>query len=149
EYLNEGKNIIHDVVSFSGAQNDIELDFAFQFTGSYAENTHSFVNHVRTKDGGTHEIGAKTAITRTFNEYARRNEIIKEKDKNLDGNDLREGLTAIISVRVPEELLQFEGQTKGRLGTTEVRSIVDAIVSEKLTFFLEENREIAQKLLTK
>src|SRR5690625_4598356 len=110
---------------------------------------HSFVNHVRTKDRGTHEVGARTAITRTFNEYARRNDFLKEKDKNLDGNDIREGLTAIVSIRVPEALLQFEGQTKGRLGTTEVRSVVDAIVSEKLSYFLEENREIAQKLLEK
>src|SRR5690606_1429516 len=101
------------------------------------------------KDGGTHEVGARAAITRTFNDYARRNEVLKEKDKNLEGNDIREGLTAIVSVRVPEELLQFEGQTKGRLGTTEVRSVVDAIVSEKLAYFLEENREIATKLLEK
>ncbi|WP_442961181.1 DNA topoisomerase IV subunit B [Pseudogracilibacillus sp. SO30301A] len=146
-YLNEGKDAFHDVISFSGEQNGIELDFAFQFSDSYVENMHSFVNHVRTKDGGTHEVGARAAITRTFNEYARRNEFLKEKDKNLDGNDIREGLTAIVSVRVPEELLQFEGQTKGRLGTTEVRSVVDAIVSEKLAYFLEENGDTAKKLL--
>src|SRR5690625_5790224 len=90
---------------------------------------HSFVNHVRTKDGGTHEIGARTAITRTFNDYARRHEVLKEKDKNIDGKDIREGLTAVISVRIPEELLQFEGQTKGRLGTPEARSTVDSIIS--------------------
>jgi topoisomerase-4 subunit B len=148
-YLNEGKDVVHDVVSFSGKQDEIELDFAFQFSESYVENIHSFVNHVRTKDGGTHEVGAKTAMTRTFNDYARRNELLKEKDKNLDGNDLREGLTAIVSVRVPEELLQFEGQTKGRLGTVEVRSVVDAVISEKLTFYLEENREIAKGLIAK
>ncbi len=146
-YLNEGKDAFHDVISFSGEQNGIELDFAFQFSDSYVENMHSFVNHVRTKDGGTHEVGARAAITRTFNEYARRNEFLKEKDKNLEGNDIREGLTAIVSVRVPEELLQFEGQTKGRLGTTEVRSVVDAIVSEKLAYFLEENGDTAKKLL--
>lgn len=148
-YLNEGKDALHDVLSFSGAEEKIEVDFAFQFTDSYVENIHSFVNHVRTKDGGTHEVGARSAITRTFNEYARKNEILKEKDKNLDGNDIREGLTAVVSVRVPEELLQFEGQTKGRLGTTEVRSVVDSVVSERLTFFLEENREIAKALLAK
>lgn len=148
-YLNEGKDGLHDVVSFSGKQADIELDFAFQFADTYVENMHSFVNHVRTKDGGTHEVGARTAITRTFNEYARRNQLLKEKDKNLEGNDLREGLTAIVSVRVPEALLQFEGQTKGRLGTAEVRSVVDAVVSEKLTFYLEENRETAKILLQK
>lgn len=148
-YLNEGKDGLHDVVSFSGTQEEIEMDFAFQFTESYSENIHSFVNHVRTKDGGTHEVGAKTAITRTFNEYARRQGFLKEKDKNLDGGDLREGLTAVISVRVPEALLQFEGQTKGRLGTPEVRSAVDKIVAEKLSFFLQENSKIANDLVTK
>ena len=147
EYLNEGKDALHDIVSFSGSQDKIELDFAFQFTDSYVENMHSFVNHVRTKDGGTHEVGARAAITRSFNDFARKNEFLKEKDKNLDGNDIREGLTAIVSVRVPEELLQFEGQTKGRLGTTEVRTVVDQIVSEKLAFFLEENRDVAKKLI--
>src|SRR5699024_5919805 len=121
-YLNEGKDGLHEVLSFSGKAEKIEVDFAFQFTNSFVENMHSFVNQVRTKDGGTHEVGARTAITRTFNEYARKNNFLKEKDKNLDGNDIREGLTAIVSVRVPEELLQFEGQTKGRLGTSEVRS---------------------------
>ena len=149
EYLNEGKDSFHEVISFSGSQDKIELDFAFQFTDSYVENIHSFVNHVRTKDGGTHEVGAKTAITRTFNDYARKNGFLKEKDKNLDGNDIREGLTAVVSVRVPEELLQFEGQTKGRLGTIEVRSVVDQIISEKLTFFLEEHRDVAKKLIDK
>ena len=149
EYLNEGKDGVHDVVTFSGEQQGIEVDFAFQFSDSYVENMHSFVNHVRTKDGGTHEVGARTAITRTFNEYARRNDFLKEKDKNLDGNDIREGLTAIVSIRVPEALLQFEGQTKGRLGTAEARSVVDSVVSEKLTYFLEENRDIAKSLVTK
>lgn len=147
EYLNEGKDPMHDVISFTGKDNDIEVDIALQFTDSYVENMHSFVNNVRTKDGGTHEVGARTAITRTFNDYARRNDILKEKDKNLDGNDIREGLTAIISVRVPEKFLQFEGQTKGRLGTPEVRSVVDQVVSEKLTYFLEENRKVATALL--
>lgn len=147
DYLNEGKDPMHEVISFTGKDNDIEVDIALQFTDSYVENMHSFVNNVRTKDGGTHEVGARTAITRTFNDYARRNDILKEKDKNLDGNDIREGLTAIISVRVPEKFLQFEGQTKGRLGTPEVRSVVDQVVSEKLTYFLEENRQVATALL--
>ena len=148
EYLNEGKDGLHDIISFTGKQ-DIEVDFAFQFNDGYAENMHSFVNHVRTKDGGTHEIGARTAITRTFNDYARRHGILKEKDKNLEGKDIREGLTAVVSVRIPEELLQFEGQTKGRLGTAEARSTVDSIVSEKMNYFLEENNEIATQLATK
>src|SRR5690625_2441466 len=149
QYVNEGKDALHDVVSFSSEQDDMEVSFAFQFTDSYVENMHSFVNNVRTKDGGTHEIGARAAITRTFNDYARRNDLLKEKDKNLDGNDIREGLTAIVSVLIPEKLLQFEGQTKGRLGTPEARSAVDAIVSEKMAFFLEENRDVAMKLIEK
>lgn len=148
KYLNEGKDGLHDVISFTGKE-DIEVDFGFQFNDGYAENMHSFVNHVRTKDGGTHEIGARTAITRTFNEYARRHEILKDKDKNIEGKDIREGLTAVVSVRIPEELLQFEGQTKGRLGTAEARSTVDSIVSKKLNYFLEENNEIATQLLSK
>src|SRR5699024_7134936 len=147
EYLNEGKTNLHEVVFFKDQAEEIELDFAFQFTESYTENIHSFVNHVRTKDGGTHEVGAKSAFTRTFNEFAKRNQILKDKDRNIDGSDLREGLTAIISVRVPEALLEFEGQTKGRLGTTEVRSIVDRIISEKLAFYLEENGDTAKALI--
>src|SRR5690625_6434295 len=109
----------------------------------------SFVNHVRTEDGGTHEVGARTAITRTLNDYARRNDFLKEKDKNLEGSDIREGLTAIISVRIPEEKLQFEGQTKGRLGTSEARSIVDSIVSEQLNYFLLEKSNVSTILLNK
>ena len=147
-YLNEGKDALHEVVSFSG-EADLDVDFAFQFNDGYAENMHSFVNHVRTKDGGTHEIGARTAITRTMNDYARRHDLLKEKDKNLDGKDIREGLTVVVSVRIPEELLQFEGQTKGRLGTPEARSTVDAIVSEKMNYFLEENSDIAKSLIKK
>src|SRR5699024_4703296 len=147
-YLNEGKDGLHDVISFTG-KNDLEVDFAFQFNDGYAENMHSFVNHVRTKDGGTHEIGARTAITRTFNDYAKRHGILKENDKNIEGKDIREGLTAVVSVRIPEELLQFEGQTKGRLGSPEARSTVDSIISEKLNYFLEENNEVATQLLKK
>jgi len=109
----------------------------------------SFVNNVRTKDGGTHEAGAKTAMTRMFNEYARKVSLLKEKDKNLDGSDIREGLSAIVSVRVPEDLLQFEGQTKGKLGTSEARSAVDAVVSEHLAYFFEENPEVSSLLIKK
>ena len=128
---------------FEGAQNGIEVEFAFQFNDGYSENMLSFVNNVRTRDGGTHEAGAKTAMTRVFNEYARKIGLLKEKDKNLEGTDIREGLSAIISVRIPEELLQFEGQTKGKLGTSEARSAVDAVVSEHLAYFLEENPDIS------
>ncbi len=149
DYLNEGKEPLHSVVSFSGLANEIEMDLAFQFHDAYTENVLSFVNNVRTRDGGTHELGAKTAMTRIINEHARKIGLLKEKDKNLDGSDIREGFTAIISVRVPEAKLQFEGQTKSKLGTTEARSAVDAIVSEKMSYFLEENPTVANTLLKK
>lgn len=149
DYLNEGKEPLHNVVSFSGLANEIEMDLAFQFHDAYTENVLSFVNNVRTRDGGTHELGAKTAMTRIINEHARKIGLLKEKDKNLDGSDIREGFTAIISVRVPEAKLQFEGQTKSKLGTTEARSAVDAIVSEKMSYFLEENPTVANTLLKK
>nr|WP_211171098.1 DNA topoisomerase IV subunit B [Bacillus sp. DNRA2] len=148
-YLNEEKDVLHPVVSFEGSQNGIEVDFAFQFNDGYSENVLSFVNNVRTKDGGTHEAGSKTAMTRVFNDYARKVGLLKEKDKNLDGADIREGLSAIISVRIPEELLQFEGQTKGKLGTSEARSSVDSVVSEHLSYFLEENPDISTLLIKK
>ncbi len=148
-YLNEEKDVLHPVVSFEGEQNGIEVEFAFQFNDGYSENVLSFVNNVRTKDGGTHEAGAKTAMTRAFNEYARKVALLKEKDKNLDGSDIREGLTALISVRIPENLLQFEGQTKGKLGTGEARSAVDSVISENLAYFLEENPENGSLLIKK
>lgn len=148
-YLNEDKEVLHPVVSFEGIQNDIEVDFAFQFNDGYSENILSFVNNVRTKDGGTHEAGARTAMTRVVNDYARKVSLLKEKDKNLDGADIREGLTAVISVRIPESLLQFEGQTKGKLGTSEARSAVDAVVSENLAYYLEENPDISTMLIKK
>ncbi|MBR3121467.1 DNA topoisomerase IV subunit B [Oceanobacillus profundus] len=149
DYVNEEKDTLHPVVSFEGEQHGLEVEFAFQFNDGYAESMLSFVNHVRTRDGGTHESGARSAITRTFNEYARRIGTLKEKDKNLEGTDIREGLTAIISVRVPEDKLQFEGQTKGKLGTIEARSVVDAVVSENLNYFLEENPDVSGMLVKK
>lgn len=148
-YLNEGKDTLHDVVYFEGESQEIEVDFAFQYSGSYSENILSFVNNVRTKDGGTHETGAKAVLTRIFNDYARRNGLLKEKDKNLEGADIREGLAAIVSVRIPENLLQFEGQTKAKLGTPEARSAVDNVIAEKLTYFFEENGAVATQLIKK
>lgn len=149
EYLNENKDTISQVISFSGEKNNIEIDCAFQYNDGYSETILSFVNNVRTKDGGTHETGMKTAITKTFNDYARRIGLLKEKDKNLDGTDVREGLTAIVSVRIPEELLQFEGQTKGKLGTPIARTAVDNLVAEQFLYYLQENGEIGQVLVKK
>ncbi|KON69019.1 DNA topoisomerase IV subunit B [Peribacillus butanolivorans] len=148
-YLNEEKETLHSVISLEGDQNGIEVDLAFQFNDGYSENILSFVNNVRTKDGGTHEIGAKTAMTRAFNDYARKMGLLKEKDKNLEGTDIREGLSSIISVRIPEELLQFEGQTKSKLGTSEARSAVDSIVSEHLAYFFEEDPTTSALLVKK
>lgn len=149
-YLHEGKESFHKPVSFYGATlNGIALDWAFQYTDEYQENIFSFVNMVRTKDGGTHESGARTAFTKVFNEYARKNGLLREKDKNLDGSDVREGLTLIISLSIPEHLLQFEGQTKGKLGTPEAKALTEAMIYEKLTFFLEENKELATTLIKK
>ena len=135
-YLNEEKDVLHPVKYVEGSQHEIEVEFAFQFNDGYSETILSFVNNVRTRDGGTHETGAKTAMTRVFNEYARKIGLLKEKDKNLEGTDIREGLSAIVSVRIPEHLLQFEGQTKGKLGTSEARSAVDTVVSEQLLYVL-------------
>src|SRR5690625_1838638 len=148
-YLNEDKKTLHDIVAFQNEQDDIHVDFAFQFNDGYTEHMLSFVNHVRTIDGGTHESGARSAMTRTINDYARRHQLLKKNDKNLEGADIREGLTAILSIRVPEKYLQFEGQTKGRLGTSEARSAVDQVVSEKLNYFLEENPDVAKLLIDK
>lgn len=149
EYLNYEKDVLNPIISIEGINNEIEVDLAMQFTSGYQENTLSFVNLVRTSDGGSHETGFRSALTRTFNEYARKYGLLKEKDKNLEGNDVREGLSAIISIKVPEHLLQFEGQTKSKLGTPEARNVVDNIVYEKLSFYLEENKQIADVLIKK
>ncbi|REI10418.1 DNA topoisomerase IV subunit B [Staphylococcus felis] len=148
-YVNEGKEVLHDVALFQGESNGIEVDVSFQYNDQYSESIMSFVNNVRTKDGGTHEVGFKTAMTRVFNDYARRIGELKTKDKNLEGNDIREGLTAIISVRIPEQLLQFEGQTKSKLGTPEARSAVESVVAEKLPFYLEEKGQLSKALVKK
>ncbi|MDD6323154.1 MAG: DNA topoisomerase IV subunit B [Bacilli bacterium] len=149
EYLDTDKKTLHKPYDFNSIKDGINVEVAFQYTESYSENIISFVNNVKTSDGGTHEVGFKTAITRVFNDYARNNGYLKNKDKNFEGPDTREGLTAIISLQIPEELLQFEGQTKGKLGTPLARTIVDSITTEKMQFFLEENKEIATKILEK
>lgn len=148
-YLNEDKDTLGEVMYFDGTKDKIEVEVAAQYNDGYSENLMSFVNNVRTKDGGTHEAGMKSAWTKAFNEYARKLGLLKDKDRNLEGSDVREGLSGVISVRIPEELLQFEGQTKGKLGTPEARSIVDSVLSEKLGFYLMENGEFAQELVRK
>ncbi len=149
EYVNANKKPYHPSSFFEGKANGIEVEVAFQFTDAYSENIVSFVNNVRTKDGGTHETGFKTAFTKTFNEYARRMSFLKERDASLEGADIREGLTVILSVRIPENLLQFEGQTKNKLGTAEARPSVDSVVSERLNTYLTENPKVAEKLIKK
>lgn len=149
QYLNEEKDTLSPIVDFDSTVDGVETEFAFQYNDGYSETVLSFVNNVRTKDGGTHEVGMKSALTKAFNEYARKVGLLKDKDKNLEGSDVREGLTAIISLRIPEEILQFEGQTKDKLGTPSARGIVDNTISEQLGFFLTENGEIAQELIRK
>lgn len=149
QYLNEEKDTLSPIVDFDSTVDGVETEFAFQYNDGYSETVLSFVNNVRTKDGGTHEVGMKSALTKAFNEYARKVGLLKDKDKNLEGSDVREGLTAIISLRIPEEILQFEGQTKDKLGTPAARGIVDNTISEQLGFFLTENGEIAQELIRK
>ncbi len=148
EYINEGKNTLHKVIHFEGTKNSIEVEIAMQYTDSYNESIESFVNNVKTGDGGSHEVGFKTGITKAFNDYAKNNGILK-KDQSLEGGDVREGLSAVISLKIPEALLQFEGQTKGKLGTPEARSVTESVTYEHLKFFLEENKEAALTILNK
>ena len=149
EYMNEEKTPLHKVINFSGRKNGIEVEVAMQYTNSYNEEILSFVNNVKTGDGGTHEVGFKTGITKVFNDYLKNNNLVKGKDGLLDGADVREGLSAVISLKIPEELLQFEGQTKGKLGTPEARNVTDSIVYDNLQFFLEENKEVALSIIEK
>lgn len=149
DYMNYEKKILHKTVSFDDVSNPIEVEIAFQFTDGYQENLISFVNLVRTGDGGTHETGFRSGFTKVFNEYARKYGLLKQKDKNLEGSDVREGLTAVISIKVSESLLQFEGQTKSKLGSPEARNIVENVVYEQVNYFLEENKEVANQLVGK
>ncbi|MBU5672429.1 DNA topoisomerase IV subunit B [Paenibacillus brevis] len=147
EFLNDGKDVLHEVVHFYAERDDIEVEVALQYNAGYTETLVSFVNSIPTRGGGTHETGFKTAYTRVMNDYARKYAILKEKDKNLEGNDLREGMMAVISVKMSE--VEFVGQTKDQLGSASARSAVDAVVSEKMALFLEENPQVAQTLIKK
>lgn len=152
-FVNGDEKGLHETIYFEGMhtppkkQHGIEVEIAMQFTSNYNEQLFSFVNNVRTKDGGTHESGFRTALTRALNDYARKYQLIKEKDSNLEGTDIREGLTTVISLRVPEDLLEFEGQTKGKLGTPDARTATDNVVYEHITTYLEENKAIAYTII--
>lgn len=149
EEVNQDHTPMHDPISFRGESNQIIVEGCFQYTDEYQENVFSFTNMVRTRDGGSHETGAKQAFTKVFNEYARKNGFLKEKDKGFDGNDVREGLTLVINLTIPEDYLQFEGQTKEKLGTPEAKPATETVVSENLRYFLEENKEVANALVRK
>nr|WP_306220238.1 DNA topoisomerase IV subunit B [Cohnella sp. WQ 127256] len=147
QFLNEGKSVLHDAIHFSSEKDDIEVEVALQYNDGYTETIASFVNAIPTRGGGTHETGFKTAYTRVLNEYARKTAQLKEKEKNLEGNDLREGLMAVINIKMSE--VEFVGQTKDQLGSASARSVVDAIVADKMTVFLEENPQVGQQLIRK
>jgi len=149
EYLNEDKETLTPVIYIEGQDQEFQVQVALQYNDGFSDNILSFVNNVRTKDGGSHETGLKSAITKVMNDYARKTNLLKEKDKNLEGSDYREGLSAVLSILVPEQHLQFEGQTKDKLGSPLARPVVDGIVSEKLTYFMLENGELASNLVRK
>lgn len=147
-YLNKGKQpLYNDVLYFEGQKGTVYVEAALQHNDSYTENTYTFVNNITTPEGGTHLEGFKRALTKTFNDYARANKLLKDSEQNLAGEDIREGLTSIISVKIEEP--QFEGQTKQKLGNSEARAAVDSVVSEQLTYFLEQNPQIARIICEK
>ena len=145
--LDSKKQVLHDVCYFEGKANNIEAEIALQFTTADSENLISFVNNVRTHDGGTHEVGFRSGLTKSVNDYARKNGFLKEKDSNLDGADIRDGITAIVSVRIPENILEFEGQTKGKLGTPIAKQTVDQIVYDRFSYYLMENNSLAEQII--
>ena len=148
EHLNKGKDAINEPTFYVERENgDVTVEVAIQYADSYNEQVKSFANNIHNPEGGTHLTGFRTALTRVINDYARKNSLIKEKDESLTGEDVREGLTAIISVKLPEP--QFEGQTKGKLGNPEIRGVVDQVVSEYLAYYLEENPAEAKKMIGK
>ena len=147
-YLNKSKTpLYNDIMYFEGSKNNVYVEVAMQHNDSYTESSYSFVNNINTPEGGTHLVGFRNALTKTFNDYARSNKLLKDSEANLTGDDIREGLTAIVSVKIEDP--QFEGQTKQKLGNTEARSAVDGIVSEQLTYFLEQNPVVAKTICEK
>lgn len=148
EYLNRGKDVLHEEpVYIEGEKDTVTVDIALQYNDGYTSNIFSFANNINTVEGGTHESGFKSALTRILNDYAKRTNILKQSDQNLTGDDVREGLTAIVSVKIREP--QFEGQTKTKLGNSEVKGIVESLFSDKLATFLDENPATAKKILEK
>ncbi|NIK79304.1 DNA gyrase subunit B [Paenibacillus castaneae] len=148
QYLNRNRVALHETpIYVEGSKDYIQVEVALQYNDSYTENIYSFANNINTHEGGTHESGFKSALTRIINDYARKSNLIKENDSNFSGDDVREGLTAIISVKIPEP--QFEGQTKTKLGNSEVRGIVESFFAEKLQEFLEENPSVSRKIVEK
>ena len=147
-YLNKSKEALYqDVMYFEGVKNNVMVEVAMQHNDSYTESVYTFVNNINTPEGGTHLVGFRNALTKTFNDYARTNKLLKDSEPNLSGEDIREGLTAIVSVKIEDP--QFEGQTKQKLGNSEARGAVDNIVSEQLTYFLEQNPAVAKVILEK
>ncbi len=148
-FINESKKQISKIAYFKGNKNNIDVEVALQFTSEENELILSFANSIKTIEGGSHELGFKIGLTETINDYAFKYKFLKEKDKNFEGSDIREGLTAIVSVKVPEDLILYEGQTKNKLFTQEAKTVVQKIVNENLYFFLEENKEDASKIINK
>ena len=147
-YLNRSKNALYEqVMYFEGTKNNVYVEVALQHNDSYTESEYSFVNNINTPEGGMHLVGFRNALTKTFNEYARANKLLKDSEPNLSGDDIREGLTAIISIKIEDP--QFEGQTKQKLGNIEARGATDSIVSEQLTYFLEQNPQVAKTICEK
>ena len=147
-YLNKSKTALYDsVVYCEGKKDNVYVEVAFQHNDSFTESTYSFVNNIITPEGGTHVAGFKNALTKTFNDYARKNKLLKDNEPNLSGDDIREGLTAIISIKIEDP--QFEGQTKQKLGNSEARGAVDTVTSEQVTYFLEQNPAVAKTICEK
>ncbi|VEU74728.1 DNA gyrase subunit B [Mycoplasmopsis citelli] len=148
EFLNDSKEKTTEVAYFSDQKRDIQVDFAFQWTDSYNDFCLSFVNNVKTRDGGTHETGLKTAFTKVFNEFATKENILKGKN-SFEGDDIREGLSVVLSLKIPEKILEFVGQTKDKLGTPDAKSVVEEIVTKHLELWIAENKQVAKKVLEK
>ena len=148
EYLNKSKEVLYEQIIYcEGMVNNVQVEVAMQHNDSYNETTYGFVNNITTPEGGTHIMGFRNALTKTFNDYARKNKLLKDSEQNLTGDDIREGLVAIVSIKIPEP--QFEGQTKQKLGNSEARGAVDSVVSEQLTYFLEQNPNVAKIICEK